>query len=162
MSSLTIANTDDTILQALDTTLTAATVSGAALFAQVAHAGSIEEAKQVKFTKSPTVVLIYQGTEDHKSTDLIWGQVCKVDLILAAKDTTAALRRTAITRLLAGAKDAIATDPPSDARAFGEGETLHRRLEWESPSLDLITNQPWAVAVLPLRVAYVVSTATAR
>ena len=161
MSSFDIANADDAILTALNTTLAAATVTGrGALFAQVVYAGSVEEAKQTKLDQSPTAILIYSGTTDHKISDLKWGQLCQVDIVLAEKANTRSERRTQITRLIAGVKTAIETDQPSDTEGFLSEGAFHRRLEWGEPSLE--TNQPWAVAVLPLSVAHVIATRLSR
>ncbi|HUU93975.1 MAG TPA: hypothetical protein VM238_22510 [Phycisphaerae bacterium] len=163
MSSFTITNTDDAILTALDTTLTAARETGIGLlFAQVVSAGSVEEAKQTLLKESATAVLVYASTTDHKISDLEWGQLCHVDIVLAVKANTQALRQTAITRLIAGTKTAVETDQPSDTAGFLSEGDFHRRLEWGEPSLDLLTNLPWAVAVLPLSVAYVIATRLSR
>ena len=164
MAAITITNQDDTILLAVAAALSGATVGGNNLFAQVRHAGSPEEARQKYLTAgaSATAVVVYTGTDEYRIFDLKWGMVCDIDLILAVKDTSPALRKTAITRLINGAKNAVAAGPPAIAKAFGADGELHRRLEWADPSLDLLTNQPWAIAVLPLRIAYVVDDETSR
>ena len=138
----------------------AAVAQGTLLFATVEIAGSAAEARQKDFARGPVAAVIYESTDEHKICDLKWGQVVNAAILLGVKAATAAARTAAITRLLNGARNAVAADPPADARAFAANGRLHRRAEWGTPEIDAQHNQPWATAILPLRIAYIADDAT--
>lgn len=160
MSDITIANTEDSIVDDVVAALETAAVGSTLVFASVQTAIDADYARQKYFTATPLAVVIYTGTDEYEIPDLKRGNVCNLDLLLAVKADTEAGRRTAISRLIGIAKNAISNTPPDDAKAFGVDEELYRRVDWEAPEIESEDNNPWGEVVLSLRIAFVLDDET--
>lgn len=162
MSSITSANTDETILAALKTSLEKATIDGDAVFARVTVFGSRDEGEDKEFTASPIAAVIYEATDTYDIPDLNVGCVLRATVMVAAKEDTPALRSRELTRLISAARNALHTSPPAGANAFSEGNggQWHPRIRIDTPQRDEKPTDPWAIAWLPVEVAYRVATST--
>ena len=57
-------------------------------------------------------------------------------------------------RLVNAARNAIEADPPAAARYWGDTNHWLSRLAWSPAAIDTAERPPWALASLPLAVAY--------
>ena len=162
MSSITSANTDDTILTALKTTLANATIDGDAVFAEVTVFGSRDEAEDRRLTASPAAAVIYETTDTCDVPDLNVGCVLRALVMVAVKEDTPTLRSRELTRHINAARNALHTSPPPSANGFAEADAgdWHPRIRLRTPQRDDEAQDPWAIAWLPVEVAYRVATST--
>ena len=163
MSAITVANLDWEIVSDAHDALTAATVAGSAVFADVTVTTDSEQAKQCQYTNHPVVVILYQTTAEDDSPEDVRSCVVYLQLIIAAqvapaKDESPRLKE--ILRLMNAAKNAIEATPPSDGVAWGDGNMYHARIDWGQPAIDITSRAPWAVCVLPVEFCYVIDTGT--
>ena len=162
MTQIQIANKDSEIIAAVVAKLAAATVvvdeEPVSVFGQVAQADSMEQMKAKEFTESPVAGVVYEKHEEWNIADRAIGVVVHLAIILASRATTPTDRDSGITRLINAAKNILAT-PPAGVRAFVSGESeLHRPLEWGEPTRS--DKDPWAMTMLPLRLAYTIAGST--
>ncbi|MCK4625001.1 MAG: hypothetical protein KAV00_06810 [Phycisphaerae bacterium] len=160
MSDITVTNKDSTILTALKTALKNAKVNGDAVFAATHVAGSADEARQKKYAQSPVAVVVYEDSEEFVIPDLKRGVDMNATIILAVRGKTETLRKSEITRVKSAAINAINTDVPADAAGFADGEDYHPRVKWGTPETDAVTQQPWAICLLPVTIAYTTTNET--
>lgn len=160
MTAITVSNADETILAALQATLQDVTIDGRRLFERVALPGSRAEAEDRNFTASPTAAVIYEATDTYDVPDLNVGCVLRATVMVAATEDTPALRSGELTRLLGAARNALHTSPPAGANGFAEpgGGDYHPRIRIDTPDRDEKATDPWAIAWLPVEVAYRVAT----
>ena len=157
MSEITISNTDWSIIQDLRTTLAAATILGQPLFEHVAVTTCPRQARQAQLAGAgPRAVVRYAGTHEAPAGDgLLLGCTVSVELLLAVKaGSDEAVRLQQILRLVNAARNAIETDPPSAGRFWGDGSRWLAKLAWSPAAVDTAERPPWALAALPLKVAY--------
>ena len=157
---ITVNNIESNIIANIKTQLTAATVSGSTVFTKVAETDDYDGGKQKEFTESPVALIVYEGTEEHPFADLLRGNVCNLTLILAQKTSSSATRRAAVINLANVARDAIFGTPPSDSKAFMSEEELFDRVSFGDVELDMTSNKPWGVALLPCSISYHISSVT--
>jgi hypothetical protein len=164
MSEITVANTDCSILEAVKTALAGATIGGSAVFKSVAVTTSDDQAGQCQFHSSPIAILRYVTTREDRSPEDVRGCHVALELTLAAlvdcagSDESARLQE--VLRLKNAAMNAVESDPPADAHAWGDGDHYHERIEWGAPEIDASAGQPWAVCKLPVRIGFVLDSPT--
>jgi len=160
MTAITVSNADDSILTTIKATLEDATIDGEGLFDRVAVFGSRDEAEDKSFTASPIAALVYEATETHDLPDQNVGCVLHATVMVAAKEATPALRSRELARLINAARNALHDSPPAGANGFSEGDggEYHPRIRIDGPRRDENATDPWAIAWLPVEVAYRVAT----
>jgi hypothetical protein len=160
VSAITVANTDWSIVQAVRTALSDATIDSAAVTVTTSDA----QAGECQFRDSPIAVLRYVTTRENDSPEDVRGCCVVLELIVAAMvECTAAdesSRLQEILRLKNAAINAVETDAPADSSAWGDGDHYHKRLAWGRPEIDTAVSQPWAVCKLPLEVGFVLDNGT--
>jgi hypothetical protein len=166
MTDITVANADWEIVEDLATALAVARIDGDAVFSAVAVTTSAQQAKEAQFRGSGArAVLRYVGTGEAESPEGVRACTVSVELILAAKVTSAtadeADRLREILRLVNAAKNAIEAAVPATACYWQQGGTWRDRLQWSSPSIDTAEMPPWVVGVVPLTVSYTLEGPTA-
>ena len=156
MTAITVSNADETILTAIRTTLENATIDGEGVFQRVAMFGSRDEAEDKGFTASPIAALVYEATETHDVPDQNVGCVLRATVMVAAKEAAPALRSRELTRLISAARNALHDSPPAGSNGFaeGDGDEYHPRIRIDTPQRDENPTDPWAIAWLPVEVAY--------
>jgi len=156
MTAIRVSNIDDAILTALKTTLENATIDGRKVFERVAVVGSRDEAEAKCFTASPTAALVYEATETHDVPDQTVGCVLHAMVMVAAKGATSTQQSRELTRLINAARNVLHDAPPADANGFAEGPggEYHPRIRVARPQPDENPTDPWAIAWLPVEVAY--------
>ena len=170
MADIAVANEEATILASIDTVLTAATSSGAGTeyFAKVERSAGQAELEQTRFTDSPLAIIRYDHTEDYDTYDEVKGKVLFAEIVIAASsEVTGGTRSvgsetmlTEITRLVNIVINAINTTKPTGSEAFSADGALYKRVTFRDAEIDTESNAPWAIAFLPIEVAYVISTET--
>ena len=161
MTSITVANTDDTVLASLQTILANATVAGRSVFEDVSLCGSRQEAHDKKFTASPLAVLIYEATDVYLIADLEEGCVLKITVLVAVREDTPALRARVLSRCINAARNALNTGIPSNAHGFpDDAGDFHPRMMIGTPEREDDIEDPWTIAWLPVEVSYVISSRT--
>lgn len=156
MSEITLSNTDWSIIQDLRDTLASATFLGLPLFEHVAVTTCPRQARQVQLAGAgPRAVVRYVGTHEAPAGEGVLGCTVAVELLLAAKaGGDEALRLEQALRLVNAARNAIETDPPAAARYWGDRTHWLSRLAWSPAAIDTAERPPWALAAVPLAVAY--------
>jgi len=169
MGNITITNTDWTIINAVDTAITAATISGDALFESVTIATSQAQAEEAQIKGDvPRVIILIEPTEE--SRGVYPERYCKVALVLyvAAKKTSGvdeATRIQELYRLANGIKNAVEAGLSGAAHGYGdpEGEYQAKGATWGD--LDITPSetgkQPWIAFKLPVSFGYVITEPTA-
>ena len=159
MAAISVSNKDWTVVNAVATALTNATISGQAVFAAVAATTADTQATDVQLAgEGPRAVVRYvTTTEDYGLED---GRACMVvmEILIAAKVAPAAdesSRMTEILRLKNAAINAVEASPPADAAAWAEGRRFHIPLQWGRPEIDTTESAPWVLAKLPVKVSLV-------
>jgi hypothetical protein len=160
MAAITVNNIESNIIANIITQLTNATISGTAVFSKVAETDNYEGGKQKEFTDSACALVVYESTDEHPFADLLRGNVCNLTLILAQKTASSATRRAAVINLANAARDAIFGTPPTDSKAFMSGDELFDRVSFRDVELDMTSNKPWGVALLPCSISYHISSVT--
>ena len=161
MTSVVSNNYDDTILQKLAIALAEVTSEGLPVFEDVSVSGSRDEATDKDFTDSPIASVSYATTDTHNIPDQEVGCVLRCEVLVAVKADTPALRSRELTRCVNSARNALESNIPSTANGFGEdgdGE-YHPRLRVGTPER-VEAEDPWAIAWLPVEVAYRTTTRT--
>ena len=167
MAAIIVQNFDGTILAAVDTALTGATLSGVAVFKSVTVSTSEAQAQEAQFKgATPKVIILYNGTEDAPGVD---GERCctmSLDLLIASKVDPAideSARITEIMRLMNLAKNAIEGSPPADAIGFGDENQVHPAGPvWGG--VDITPTEeakaPWIACTLPVTFGYGITAAS--
>lgn len=165
MTAITVNNTDWAIVSAVKTALAGATLGGQAVFATVSATASARQARQCQQGgRMPEAIVRYVGTAEEACGGGEYFAVVEIEILLAARvarggDESPALQEAL--RLVNAAKNAVAAAPPAAAKAVGNEKEFHDALEWGSPRIQAETSEaPWVEAVLPLRVAYPLASAT--
>lgn len=168
MGAITITNTDWTIINAVDTAIAAATLSGVAIFKSVTIATSEAQAEEAQARgDTPRVIILIEPTEE--SRGVYPERYCKVSLVLyvAAKNTSGVDESTRIQelyRLANGLKNAVEDSLPGAAHGYGdpEGEYQAKGATWGD--LDIAPSetgkQPWIAFKLPVSFGYVIALPT--
>ena len=165
MSAITVANRDWSIIAAVKTALAEATVGGSPVFESVTVTTSSAQASECQFHSAPIAILRYVTTREDASPEDVRGCHVALELLFAAlvdgagSDESARLQE--VLRLKNAAMNAVETDPPADAHAWGDGDRYQEQIEWGSPQLDVSTDQPWAVCRLPVHIGFVLDGPTA-
>ena len=163
MASIISNNTDSDIIAELQATLQKATVNGlpgflasGASFKDVPILGSRAEADETQFVGTPIAAIVYLATDTHNIPDQCVGCVFRCEVMVAVKGDTAAERTKELSNKINTARNALNDDIPSDANGFGEGEggDYHPRLEIGTPERDDEAEDPWAIAWMPVAIAY--------
>jgi len=164
---IVIANTDWTIINAVDTAITAATVSGDALFDSVTLATSEAQAKEAQMKgDTPRVIMLLGPTEEFRG--VYPDRYCKVsiDLFVAGKKVSGvdeATRLQEIYRLANGVKNAVEAGSPAAAHGYGdtEGEYHPKGALWGEldPAPTEEEKQPWIAFRLPVSFGYTIASA---
>jgi len=160
MTSVVSNNKGDTILAAIATALSGATVNGVRIFESVAVYESRAEATDKRFTGSPVAGLVYVETDTYDIPDLEVGCVLNCDVLVAVKGDTPTQRRQLLTGKVAAVRNILDTSIPSDASGFPAGGDYYDRMTVGTPERDESAREPWAVAWLPVSVAYRTATRT--
>lgn len=163
MGAITVANTDWSIISAVDSALSEAAISGAAVFAEVTVTTSAAQVRQCRFARSPAAVIRYVGTSEDGSPEDVRSCGVSLELIIAAKVAAGAdesSRLQEVLRLMNAAKNAVEGSPPAGAAAWGDGDVYRRRIAWGAASIDATAGQPWAVCLLPVELCYVLTAGT--
>ena len=167
MAVVTIANTDWEILDDIREALANATLdtaSGEAVFARVELTTDAPESVERDYGPGADTIAVvrYVGTTQERITDGQYGCVVRAEITVAGKGTSRAARIQEALRLKNGAINAVEGSPPADLAGWSvaEGEAGTYKLTWGEPTIDAESRQPWAVAVIPLEVAFVVTSAT--
>ena len=164
MSAITVANTDWSVVQAVKTALSDATIDSAAVFRSVAVTASDAQAGECQFRDSPIAVLRYVTTREDDSPEDVRGCCVVLELVVAAMVECAATdessRLQEVLRLKNAAINAVETDAPADSSAWGDGDHYHKRIQWGRPQIDTAVCQPWAACKLPLEVGFVLENGT--
>lgn len=169
MGDITITNTDWTIINAVDTAITAAALSGVAIFKSVTIATSEAQAEEAQLAGDvPRVVILVEPTEE--SRGVYPERYCKVALVLyvAAKSTSGvdeATRIQELYRLANGIKNAVEDGLPDAAHGYGdpEGEYQAKGATWGGMDItpSETNKQPWVAFKLPVSFGYVITAPTA-
>jgi hypothetical protein len=163
MPDVSVSNKDWDILEDLTDALTAAAISGSPVFEAVAVSTSNEQATETRLTHSPMAVVRYVQTSEQWLPDDVLGCVLHCRILLAAKAATEPARLEECLRLKDAAMNAIETEAPADATAWGEAHgPYHRKLQWGPPEIDTRLREPWGLCVLGLDVGFTVAGHTAR
>ena len=155
---------DYNLLDDVDDVLTAATIDGATAFTAVSWATSDRQARQVQQAKSsPLACIVYDRKElDQTLTDNEYGALIRCHIRVAVWKNTSLSQKTRIQELqkyVNAAQRAILESPPTNSEDWGGAHSFHHRIEFGSPALDVNQTDPWAVATIPLTIAYRMSLA---
>jgi len=160
MSEITITNTDWSILDAVRTAVSEATLGGEAIFASVDMTTSVKHLRQVQLAgKTPRGVILYKSTSEHNDADggrLGW---VTLELILSTKasgGTDAAGRVQEILRLKNAAVNAVETDRPPQAVGAGTSDLYRPAILWRPADIELSEPgvDPWVLCRLGLEITY--------
>jgi hypothetical protein len=159
MSEITISNTDWSIIQDLRSALAAATFLGQPLFEHVAVTTCPRQARQAQLAGSgPRAVVRYTGTHEAPPGEGVVGCTVAVELLLAVKaGSDESVRLEQALRLVNAARNAIEASPPAASKYWGDRTHWLARLAWSPALIDTAERPPWALASLPLAVAYTLS-----
>ena len=166
MTAITVTNTEWTILNAIDTALTGATISAATVFKSVTVTTSDEQARQAQMTADtgnyPLAIIRFVNTTQYDSPESYRGCLLEVELILAtrvgpAKDQAAHVQEAL--RLTNAAKNAVEAGTITGAHSWGDENDWHEKFEWGQPELDT-DETTWTVAKLPLIVSFSIASPT--
>ncbi|HUS91410.1 MAG TPA: hypothetical protein VM695_06140 [Phycisphaerae bacterium] len=159
MSEITIANKDWAVVAAVKAALAAATVDSTPVFESVTVTTSPAQAGQCQLVHSPAAVLRYVTTREDDSPEDVRGCRVVLELLLAVLadvvGTDESARLQEVLRLKNAAINAVETDPPADAHAWGDGSGYHPAIRWGPPEIDASTDRPWAVCRLPAEIGFV-------
>lgn len=168
MGNITITNTDWTIINAVDTAIAAAALSGVAIFKSVTLATSEEQAVEAQLRgDTPRVVILVEPTEEARG--VYPERYCKVALVLyvASKSTSGIDESTRIQelyRLANGVKNAVEDSLPAAAHGYGdpEGEYHAKGAVWGDMDIapTEANKQPWIAFTLPVSFGYVITAPT--
>ncbi len=162
MAEIVANNIEGGIITDLYDALNGATISGVKFFDVVSIRASEESAAGTKLL-SPRIAMVIcnEITEAHASELKRAGQV-SVTIFVAFRGDNEVDTTEGVTRLMAGARNAIEGSPPSDAEAVGIDDSedgFHTPLEWG----DMILNDdrvPWLIATIPLMVNFTTQSPT--
>jgi len=158
MSSITVANKDWLIIDAVRSALAAATIEGSGVFEEVAVTTSERQARECQFTAAPKAIVRYVTTRDEAGLDGERNCVVVLEITVAAMVHASGVdesdRLEELLRLKNAAINAVESSLPSDAAAVGDGRFYARRIRWGDVSIDSALKPPWAVAVLPVELGY--------
>lgn len=165
MGEVTIANIDWEIIDDIDDALTNATLSGVAVFNQVTVSSDLEEARSRDFKASSLAIIVYRKTEQFWLPEEVAGEqkhgcVVSADILVAGKSNTVSGRLQEAMRLKNIAINAVEGSAPTNAEGFGDENVYHKNIEWGEPTLDVPEKQPWAVAIQPVEIAFVLADKT--
>ena len=164
MSELTVSNTDFSLVEAVKTALDAATIDSADVFQSVAVTASKAAPDQYPFHDSPAAVVRYVTTREDDSPEDLRGCCVALELTLAVLVDCATAdessRLQEVLRLKNAAINAVEASPPAAASAWGDGDHYQGRIRWGRSQLDTAVGRPWAVCVLPVEIAFVLSSPT--
>lgn len=164
MSTITVANIDWSIVEAVKAALAGATIADAAVFESVSVTTSEAHAEECQFHASPIAVVRYVTTRENVSPEDVRGCWVALELTVAvmvdSQGWEESPRLAEILRLKNAAVNAVETDPPACAHAWGDGDHYHRRIEWGAPRIDTSVLHPWAVCRLPVEVGFVLDDGT--
>ena len=155
MTSVVSNNKDDTILANILATLQGVTVDGQAVFEQVTICHSREQAHETEFTDSPIAAIVCETTDVYLIAGLEEGCVIRADILVAVSGGTPTVRNRDLTRAINAARNVLNTSIPTLAHGFPDaGGDYHPRLMLGTPERENDPDDPWAMAWLPLEVAY--------
>ena len=142
----TTTNTEWSIISAVKSALSSATISGAAVFQSVTATTSEAQAGQAQFKGTPPLVIVRYLTsaEDGSVGDSV-GCAVEAELIIATKVDAGpdeSTRLQEVLRLMNAAKNAVEASPPATAHAWGDADFYHDRIVWGRPQIDVTTRRP--------------------
>ena len=157
MGNLTIVNAEWEILDDLKDALEEALELGTRIFESVEILVAEPEIADTRYVKATSASIIYNSTEENQYTD--GGLACTMNAVIrvVGRGNTAESRIQTVLKLVNAAKLAINDDPPDNARAIGETDTtdFHELFSWGEVTIqDGDSRQPWAVADLPITIAF--------
>ena len=164
MPPITIANVDWSILDDVRAALAAATEAGQSVFPRLAITTSAGQAAQCQLQDSPVAILRYVTTREDISPEDARGCCLVLELILAVQadgdgmDESPGLE--AALRLKNAAINAVESDPPEAASAWGNADHYQDRIRWGRPAIDASAQQPWAICRLPLEIGFILDGGT--
>jgi len=158
-------NTPWEMLDDCQETLAAVAIKGTAVFPQVVRTTAKWQPEEAQLLGlAPIAVLRQAGTRQYDLPDDVYGGLLSVNLSVYARHESGVDQHEAMKenlRLLSVAKNALETDPPSDAVAMGGPDSeFHHALEWgeAEPQEDL--EPPWTGFAIPLELSYRLATST--
>lgn len=158
MSAITVANTDWSIVQAVKSALSDATIDSSPAFTSVTVTSSDASGEQRQLVGSSIAILRYVTTREDDSAEDMRGCSVVMEIAVATMVDGAGMdespRLQEILRLKNAAVNAVEADPPADSHAWGDGDHYHKRIEWGPPRIDTTVGQPWAVCRLPLEIGF--------
>lgn len=147
--AITIEDKESALIGEIIAILQGAKVGTDDVFATVARDDSTDEAEQKRITKSGGVSVVYEDTEEHGLPDKKVGCVMTATLMIFT-------RAGNITSLVNAAKNALKTTPPASSRTFAADGELYRSVSFGEIEKDT-SQDPWVIAELPTRIAFVIS-----
>ena len=160
-NAMIAADYDDTILWKIAATLAATSFYGPPLFDVALVFGSRVEAEDHVFTAAAVCAVIYETTDTVVIPDLEVGCILHLTVMVAVKGATPTMRGRNLTQHVNAVRNALNTNIPSEANGFGDGDEYHPRMRIDTPVRDDETaSDPWAIAWLPVEVAYRTTTRT--
>ena len=155
-NAMIAADLDDVIMWKIADTLAATSFYGPPLFSVVKVFGSREEAEEHVFTAASVCAVVYVTTDTFNIPDLEVGCLLHLLVMVATKGDEATLRSRNLTKRLNAVRNALNTNIPSNANGFGEGGDgeYHPRIRIDTPERDENAEDPWAIAWMPVDIAY--------
>jgi len=160
MTEITVTNTDFSVLDAVRTALSDATIGGEAVFASVTMSTSVDHVRAVQLTgPMPRVIVLYKSTGEDSGVDSRCCCWVSMELILATRISSgmdAAGRFQEILRLKNAAINAVQSDPPTDATGAAADGTYRPAMRWGPADIELSEPgiDPWVLCRLPLEAAF--------
>ncbi|MFW6145736.1 MAG: hypothetical protein ACOC7R_00215 [Planctomycetota bacterium] len=160
MTSITLTNTDATILTDLAAALRDATLDGSAVFAQVVVSAGALDTRLAG--PSPKAMVRYRSTSERPAPEGRRACVVTAELIVLTRLQAGAAdgdRISTVLGLLSAARNAVEAGPPAAACHAYSDAGLTPRLQWGEPRLD-DPDGPWGRGRIEVTVAYMIDTPT--
>ena len=164
MTELTVANTEWEIIEDVQDALKAATITGRKVFPTVTASTRIPQFEEAQYKNpDPIACVMYIETEENHSPENSRGCAITMNILVAVKvapklDESDRLKEAL--RLKNAAMNAVEASPPSDAHTWGDGDYYKRKLEWDTPAIELGEADPWITVTIPLAASYLLSSPT--
>jgi len=164
MTTITVANTDWSIVDDIRDALAAARLASAPVFDSVTVATCDEQVQANRLGSSPVAIVRYVTTRESACPEDVRGACVCLEIILAAavddSDLDESARLAEILRLKNAAVNAVEAEPPAAACAWGSAHAYQPRIRWGQGRIDLSAGEPWAICRLPVEVGFVIPTGT--
>lgn len=165
MTDITVENADWTVIDALKTVLTEATIDEEPVFEAVTVTTSDRQARQCQFTRGTEAIIRYDTTRELPAPDDVLACTLELELTIAVRQKTPAIDESVRVEELLGLANAVRNivngAELADVCDWTDGRTFAPAVEFGQVRTDVSDRPPWGVVILPLRLTYVLDGATA-